>query len=53
MTAIVEANHPDLFTRRRRLVRRLRRIPRNLVRLLGRVLARGSAGRLKAPPERW
>lgn len=53
MAAVVMANHPALFTPRRRITRRLRRIPRNLLRHAGRVASRLSGGRLQAPPERW
>lgn len=53
MTAVVEANHPELFTPRRRFVRRLRRAPRNALRQLGRFMARATGGRIAPPPERW
>jgi glycosyltransferase involved in cell wall biosynthesis len=53
MTAIVMANHPSLYTTRRRLVRSLRRGPRNLVRHLGRVATRLSNGRIQPRRELW
>ena len=53
MTAVVHANHPALFTRRRRLARRLRRVPRNAARQFNRLLTRLSGGRVHVPPEPW
>jgi glycosyltransferase involved in cell wall biosynthesis len=53
MTEQLMANHPTLYTARRRIVRRVRRVPRNLARQATRLLVRASAGRLTAPSERW
>ena len=53
MTAQVMANHPGLYTRRRRIVRRIRRIPLNVARRARRLVVRLSGGRLSAPQERW
>jgi glycosyltransferase involved in cell wall biosynthesis len=53
MRAQVEANHPRLFTPRRRIVRRVRRIPMNVQRRVLRFLSTISGDRFAAPPERW
>jgi glycosyltransferase involved in cell wall biosynthesis len=53
MTAQVMRNHPALYTRRRRWVRRVKRLPVNLWRAWLRLVARVSRGRVPLPPEPW